>query len=248
MPLVATDASAIAAAAVLAGIVVLGAALLITSKDWGKSKGALGVGLLVGAVVAFAVGWAQFELDETLRDIERQRQASESRQALRLTIGLRQNLSGIDLSGRNLGGFYLSRKNFSGARFERTNLSRATLDAARFDRAQLTGVDLREATLHEASFREAFIGSVRTRQGRFAFTDFDGASLIGADFRNARFLGARLGGFLGGADFGGTYLRSVDFRPSAGIGQANFQGARYDMATKWPKGFDPRAAGARPAR
>lgn len=65
--------------------------------------------------------------------------------------------------------------------------------------------------------------------------DFTGANLRGAELREANLERARFAGaYLCGADFTGCNLKDADFK-----------GAWYDLTTRWPEGFDPKAAGAK---
>lgn len=65
--------------------------------------------------------------------------------------------------------------------------------------------------------------------------DFTGANLRAAELRDANLERARFThAYLCGADFTGANLNGADL-----------QGAWYDLTTHWPKGFDPKAAGAK---
>lgn len=67
-------------------------------------------------------------------------------------------------------------------------------------------------------------------------TDFSGANLRGVEFQGANLEKARFqGAFMGGANFTDCRLKNADLK-----------GAWYDANTRWPDGFDPNAAGARP--
>jgi hypothetical protein len=100
-----------AAAGGLVGLAGIGWLLWRTAPDPLQAKADLGTGLLIGVVVATVVGGAQIGIDERRRDAERRQQAATQRaaeqQSLRLTVGLREELAGIDLSGQDLSGFYL---------------------------------------------------------------------------------------------------------------------------------------------
>lgn len=65
--------------------------------------------------------------------------------------------------------------------------------------------------------------------------DFTGANIRAADLRDANLERARFThAYLCGADFTGCNLSGADFK-----------GAWYDLTTRWPDGFDPKAAGAK---
>jgi hypothetical protein len=66
-----------------------------------------------------------------------------------------------------------------------------------------------------------------------------GLSLRGQDLRGMELQDA----FLADVDLSDTDLRGVDLS-AANLGGAYLVGARYDLHTRWPDGFDPRAHGA----
>ena len=97
---------------------LFGAGLFLWALDANKSWGNLGEGLLVSVVVAVVLLVVQNDADERTRETDRQRdnalrRASES-QSLRLTIGMRQDLSG-STCGSALRGALLWRKTLDGA-------------------------------------------------------------------------------------------------------------------------------------
>ena len=66
-----------------------------------------------------------------------------------------------------------------------------------------------------------------------------GANLSGANLSVTRMSDANLrGANLFGANLSGAGLREANLR------YADLRGAKYNADTKWPKGFDPEAAGA----
>jgi uncharacterized protein YjbI with pentapeptide repeats len=105
----------------------------------------------------------------------------------------------------------------------------------RLDGIGLRGLDLRACDFTSTSLRRA---------------DLRGALLDGASFRGADLAGANLtGASLGGTDLLEANLRKADLTAAnlsgaRGLENAHIQRARYDRATKWPRGFDPVAAGA----
>jgi hypothetical protein len=100
----------------------------------------------------------------------------------------------------------------------------ANLYGAALPRARLGGADLRDAALYFADLRAAVLQRADLRGAELRQANLEGADLAGADLRDAW--------------LGGTNLAHTD--PS----KANLQGARYDLDTLWPKGFDPRKCGA----
>lgn len=196
--------------------------------DRRKAHSTLGTGLLVSVVVAGAVGFTQLEIDRRanarLRESDRTRERSAQRQTLQLTVGLQQNLHGIDLSRRDLSGFYLEEKNFSGANFTQANLRGAdfvgaNLSSSYLDGAQLDGADISEADIRFSKVRKASL---------------HGTDMSESDFRRAD---------LSGADLGEASLLDADFR-EANLRGADLRDATFNDGTKWPSGFDPEAAGA----
>ena len=82
--------------------------------------------------------------------------------------------------------------------------------------------------------------------------DLAEADLAGANLRQSDFLESRLAGAnLSKADLRGANLQWAilsDAYPwwrQPGRRVVHLEGARYDRFTRWPRGFNPRAAGAR---
>jgi hypothetical protein len=95
-------------------------------------------------------------------------------------------------------------------------------------------VALHAANLRSADLRGAFLPSA----------GLNGADLRRADLRAAVLWGADLGrADLRGADLRRTRLRAAGLR-LPGLRDANLSEAKYDSTTRWPRGFDPAAAGA----
>ncbi len=91
----------------------------------------------------------------------------------------------------------------------------------------------------------------RFAQVSFTGSHFQNASLAGCDFEDVWFSGARLwftdvtGASFRRVKFDGANLIALDFR-EVELVDCDFTGAVYDESTRWPEGFDPRAAGAIP--
>jgi uncharacterized protein YjbI with pentapeptide repeats len=98
------------------------------------------------------------------------------------------------------------------------NLRGANLAAAELINANLNGANLPKANLSSAILHDAHLG---------------GTNLRGANLRNAG---------LFRADLFAAELQGADLR-RADLLQADLVGAEYDSATRWPRGFDPAAAG-----
>ncbi|WP_307138790.1 pentapeptide repeat-containing protein [Pseudoroseomonas cervicalis] len=136
----------------------------------------------------------------------------------------------VDLRGADLTGLAVNRG----------SMLRARLDDARLDRVRLNRVTLHRASLRGISGQDARLeGAVMTE------VDLSGARLLDADLRRAD---------LRRAVFGQASLRHVDLREArlegadlseARIERSLFDGATYDDVTRWPRGVDPAALGAR---
>lgn len=118
-----------------------------------------------------------------------------------------------------------------GVRLAGCALREVHLAGARLGGAHLAGADLERADLGGASLRQADLSRARLR-----FARLERADLAGADLRHADLTGASLGK----ADLAGADLRDarLDFADLAGVG--------HDGATRFPAGFDPERAVARP--
>ncbi len=205
-------------------LALVGRQLWTLDPDRQKAQSNLGTGLLVSVVVAGAVGFTQLEIDRRLnaqlRQSEQARERSAQKQTLQLTVGVQENLQGIDLRRRDLSGFYLAEKNLSGsflrgAKLRRTNLAGADLAGADFAGADLDGADISESDMSDSTLL--------------------GASLRGADFSKADLRRANFSQ----ADLSEAFLGDSNLRG------ANLHDARFNSGTEWPNGFDPAAAGAR---
>ncbi|WP_433270659.1 pentapeptide repeat-containing protein [Actinosynnema sp. CS-041913] len=137
------------------------------------------------------------------------------------------DLSGLDLSGAEVKDQSQASSEgdrvYKAADLQRVNLRGADLRGASFFMALMSGADLRDTDLRGARLKEVHLVGV----------DFRGADLRGADLVS---------------DYSGFFLgltgRPEKFKDS-GIKTARFSGARADESTKWPEGFDWRAAGVK---
>jgi hypothetical protein len=125
---------------------------------------------------------------------------------------------------------------YSGELLYHTN--RSVLRPAELRDVNLTEADLRLESLIGLDFRGARLRGANLEEARLYQCCFDGADLVGC-----RLAGA----WLHGASFKGADLRGADFRGRGGnrtlttrrMEGANFFGARYNAATRWPPGFAP---------
>jgi len=95
--------------------------------------------------------------------------------------------------------------------------------------ANLAGADLSKADLTHATLVNANLSGANLQGAVMPYSNLEGANLTNADLRGADLRIAKLkGADLTGANLEGTILLNATYRPS----------------TKWPEGFDYRAAGA----
>jgi Pentapeptide repeats (8 copies) len=134
------------------------------------------------------------------------------------------SLAGANLAGANLPGAHLA-----GARLPGANLGGANLQGAHLAGARLQGAHLIIANLQGANLIRAHLSGA----------DLQGAHLSLADLQGADLSGARLQG----ADLSLADVQGADLSGARLVG-ANLEGAVYDARTKWPSGFDAKAAGA----
>lgn len=140
----------------------------------------------------------------------------------RLELDLRRAvLVGFQLDGAELGGVNLEGADFSGA-----SLVKADFWAAHHTKplkgARFVGANLNGASLYCC---------------RSAGADFTLADLTGASLRNGVFVGAKfVGADLNKADLDSADLRGADFTDATLTG-TDWDRARFDEQTLWPKGF-----------
>ncbi len=88
----------------------------------------------------------------------------------------------------------------------------------------LRGVDLRRANLMGANLRGANLMGANLRGANLGLTELQGADFSKANLRSA--------------DFYRANLERADLSKGLNIKTANFARIKYDLKTKWPKGFD----------
>lgn len=143
----------------------------------------------------------------------------------------------------------------------------ARLTDANWSRVNARGVDFYEADLQEASLREAYLEDAVFVDAHLRNTKFLGATLRNANLKRADLSGAKIGptpsryrehdpvADLSGATLEEAKLIDADLRKAklagadlrqADLSGANLHDATFDTKTRWPEGFDPSKAGARP--
>ncbi len=147
-----------------------------------------------------------------------------------------------DLDGANLEGADLTAANLTDAILKQANLKEANLSRARLNGADLTGADLRQANLESAGVQKANLSSANLEG-----LDLKGLSLQGVNLRGANLKGAKGLKDITRADFRDADLRGAYLLGVVDYGgtTADFRGAKFDKRTRWPKGFDVEAAGAK---
>jgi uncharacterized protein YjbI with pentapeptide repeats len=244
-----------AGAAILLLAVVPGIWLYYPNRRDPLSRSDLGIALMAGAFVAFAVLGLQLMVEERLTRVEQDRALQEERQNLELQLALStEPLPRISLRGRDLSYFYLYRKEFAegvfdDANLEGVNLTEAVLDGAKLNRAMLERAHLDGTSLVEAQLKDAKLRGANLTNAQLKDAELDRATLTGADFSGADLTGA----FLTGATTAGsgrrTQMTSTNLTRAdltgADLSRVYFElptmtGARFNSQTKWPKGFEKR--------
>jgi uncharacterized protein YjbI with pentapeptide repeats len=154
------------------------------------------------------------------------------------------NLRDANLAGAILVGAVVDSANLRGANLQDAHLQSAVLDSAILERANLQKANLHRASLYRANLEDADL-AFAILQAAF----LQGANLRGAILRRANLYCANLedakfdGAQLTDANLEGANLSGADLR-RANLEHANLAGVIYDVATKFPPGFDALARGA----
>jgi len=161
---------------------------------------------------------------------------------------------------------------YSGKKLEKHDFRGQDLSGASFDNAELYGSDFTGANLENASFVGADLSQVTLDQANCASADFTDAKFRSTmaretNFARAKLAGSNLGNY---SSFRGSSFRGADLKHARGItevtscdfSEADVRGAnlkdgedwktpstkwtkaKYDDATRFPKGVDPETAGA----
>jgi hypothetical protein len=141
-----------------------------------------------------------------------------------------------DLTGAHLEGADIPWPHFEQATLANAHLERATFKiACYFHSADLRGAHLEDAHVGSGTFQGAGLRGAHLERAKLSLCSFAHADLTGAHLGDADVVGGRFeNAKLWGADFEGARLD-----------RAALDGATYDLYTRWPGAFDPRAAGAR---
>lgn len=161
------------------------------------------------------------------------------------------SMKGANLEGADLERAKLQRVNLKSANLNRANLKwaklhGANLEGANLKSANLQATDLELANLYLANLKSANLGCVFL-EGAVEFVKRIPTMLMGADLQRASLEGANLeGARLQRAKLQRARLQGANLY-GATLSRVTFEAAKYDVGkkgTKWPEGFDPRAAGA----
>jgi uncharacterized protein YjbI with pentapeptide repeats len=144
------------------------------------SRSGLGAALLGGAVVAAAVFFGQFTIDDRVRT-----------QDFQSTVAFNQDLTGVDLRHRDLSSLHLYGKIFKGGNLAFVNMAnsylvKANLTDAWMHKANLTDANLSEAVLEGATLSEATLTNADlTDVTKTSAVDLTKAVLQNANLTNA---------------------------------------------------------------
>jgi uncharacterized protein YjbI with pentapeptide repeats len=222
--------------------VVPGLYLWFPSRRDSAARSDLGVALMTGALIAFAVLTIQVLIERNIRERDAARQRADARQNLQLTLSFTKDLTAIKLDGRDLRGFHLYNKTLHNAVLDDADLRKATLS-----RSDLSNAMLRRAKLNEASMNDAVLQFAKMEKANLDLailtnakmagavlvgsslvqTDFETADLRGVDFRGAN---------LRRASLAGTNLIGADMTDASVDLETSFAEAIYDATTKFPQG------------
>jgi uncharacterized protein YjbI with pentapeptide repeats len=168
------------------------------------------------------------------------------------------DFSGVDLSGVNLVGADLPRVHFDEAQLQGAEFDGAQLQDASFVGADLAGAVFDDAQLQRAIFATAQLknvnfNSAQLQDAHFADAEMRGVALSSAQAQGAIFANARLQGvLLENAQLQGAILNGAQLQRAildgaqlqwAGLTDAQLQQAKCTGETRWPVGFDWKAAG-----
>jgi uncharacterized protein YjbI with pentapeptide repeats len=129
-----------------------------------------------------------------------------------------------------------------------TTFIKSKLDSVDFTESRIVLSKFQDSSLAESDFSHADIKFTSYKEAELFFSSFLHATLFGVSFMNANLISADMHGIVcKGVNFKGATLIGVDFT-SADLRQSNIQealdlkGAKYDIRTQFPDGFDAEAA------
>jgi uncharacterized protein YjbI with pentapeptide repeats len=239
------------AVAVLLCSVVPGVYLWWPSRQKASSRTDLGVALMAGAVIAFAVLGVQVLVDDRVRSFAAEREEEAEHRNLELQLALSNDLTGIRLDGQEFDGLHLYGKPLKSASLVGTTLTRSVLSDADLTEAALDGADLSGTVAIGAKLGKALMNDARLPNAILRGADLTGAELeranligvdlVGAILKDARLVDADLrGAYLSSANLTNANLSGADLSTAEVDPTTNFADVWFDPHTAWPKGMRPR--------
>lgn len=122
--------------------------------------------------------------------------------------------------------------------FQNKDVGALELPEADLHSAELAAIKMCNSNLRGADLTGAFLQMCDARGSNFDRVNFKNALLAQSDFRGASFRGAKFAG----ARAAQARFEGCDLSGAQGLAKDNL-GVYYDASTKWPDGFDPKAAG-----
>lgn len=225
----AIEVIAVVGVLLLIGTIIPGVRLYWPRHHDPVSRSDLGVALMGGALIAFAVLVLQVLIQFRSETDARERQEQAEHAALLLVLGQSPNLSGLDLSERDLSEAYLNGKVLRGAVLAKANMSEAQAQDAVLAAADLSGADLLGARLDRADLRYANLADAKLAGAHLRGVTLDSASLVRADLSGADLSHAWIRADLRDADLTGAKLIGSRLAP-ANLAGATFSGANLELA------------------
>jgi uncharacterized protein YjbI with pentapeptide repeats len=240
-----TAVIAVAGVLLLVGTILPGVRLWWPQHRDPVSRSDLGVALMTGALIAFAVLAVQLLIQIRSQRDANAREDQADHAALLLQLGSTSNLSDLDLQRQDLSSAYLKEKDLNGANLSQTSLAGASLQGSKLVGAILRGVSLDEAQLQRADLRYAALGGASLVEADLTGANLDAATLTpGVDLTKADLSNASAR-----ADLRGAVLTEANL-VGAQMDRANLQGADFtgaEMQFADLRGADLRGANLRKA-
>jgi uncharacterized protein YjbI with pentapeptide repeats len=162
---------------------------------------------------------------------------------LQQAILIGTQLEGANLDHAQLQEAYLSVAQLQGAILTYAQLQGAYLNGAKLEEATLSDAQLQGANLSNAQLQGAFLDRAQLQEAKLLGAQLQGAYLNGAQLQRANLFGADLQK----ADLEAAELQEANLAraqlQASDLDGAHLQGAWCDNQTRWPDGFDWKAAG-----
>lgn len=173
-------------------------------------------------------------------------------------LGMRSiRVEDADLRGVNLSGGRFAYLDFPRALLQEADLASCVFFICHFVQADFTKATLLGATFYKTELLDARFCNIRAsrvqlshsdlRQSDFSDAFMMDATLIECQLENANFSRARLGGAVIAGECKRVNFQDADLDGSdlsnTRLIECKFEGAEYNLRTKWPTDFDPKSAG-----